>query len=93
LNARPKLDADISSPDSRVRVLLIQAEEDWAIAAEDWRIVRAPLPSRAGDANPSLRHATIFACQKFVIEIETRTAGIASSSMMNPFCLHANRIY
>ena len=41
LNARPKLDADISSPESRVRVLVIRAEEDWAIAAECWKIVHA----------------------------------------------------
>jgi acetate kinase len=41
LNAQPKLDADISSPDSRVRVLVIRAEEDWAIATECWKLVRA----------------------------------------------------
>jgi len=40
LNAQPRLDADISSPDSRVRVLVIRAEEDWAIATECWKIVR-----------------------------------------------------
>jgi len=38
-NARPELDADISAPDSRVRVLVIRAQEDWAIAAECWKIV------------------------------------------------------
>src|SRR5262249_7013646 len=38
-NARPELDADISAPGSRVRVLVIRAEEDWAIAAECWKIV------------------------------------------------------
>jgi len=39
LNARPSLDADISSPDSRARVLVIRAEEDWAIAAECWKLI------------------------------------------------------
>ena len=33
-NARPTLDADISAADSQVRVLVIRAEEDWAIATE-----------------------------------------------------------
>jgi len=41
LNAGPSLDQDISSPDSRVRVLVIRAQEDWAIAAECWKLVRA----------------------------------------------------
>src|SRR5262249_7698696 len=37
-NVQPQLDADISSPDSRVRVLVVRAEEDWAIATECWRL-------------------------------------------------------
>jgi acetate kinase len=37
-NARPSLDQDISAPDSSVRVLVIRAEEDWAIAKECWRL-------------------------------------------------------
>ena len=40
LNLRPSLDADISAADSRVRVLVIRAEEDWAIATESWRLAR-----------------------------------------------------
>jgi acetate kinase len=40
-NARPTLDQDISTPDSRVRVLVIRAEEDWAIAKECWKLARA----------------------------------------------------
>jgi acetate kinase len=40
LNAHPSLDADISSADSRVRVLVIRAEEDWAIATECWKLAR-----------------------------------------------------
>ena len=38
-NAHPSLDADISSANSRVRILVIRAEEDWAIAAECWKLV------------------------------------------------------
>jgi len=42
LNGRPALDQDISSADSRVRILVIRAEEDWAIASECWKLVRVP---------------------------------------------------
>jgi acetate kinase len=38
LNLRPSFDADISTADSRVRVLVIRAEEDWAIAKECWKL-------------------------------------------------------
>ena len=41
LNARPSLDCDISTKDSRIRVLVIRAEEDWAIATECWKLTRA----------------------------------------------------
>ncbi len=37
-NGRPSLDQDVSTPDSRVRVLVIRAEEDWAIAKECWNL-------------------------------------------------------
>jgi acetate kinase len=40
-NARPIFDEDISSVDSRVRVLVIRAEEDWAIATEVWKLTYA----------------------------------------------------
>jgi acetate kinase len=46
-NADPALDADIAAPDSRVRVLVIRAEEDWAIAAECWKLAHATARSRA----------------------------------------------
>ena len=39
-NARPLLDQDIATPDSAVRVLVIRAQEDWAIARECWRLRR-----------------------------------------------------
>ncbi len=39
-NICPSPDADISLPHSLVRVLVIRAEEDWAIATESWRLTR-----------------------------------------------------
>jgi hypothetical protein len=39
-NAHPKLDQDIATSDSRVRIIVIRAQEDWAIATECWRLVR-----------------------------------------------------
>jgi acetate kinase len=41
-NREPLLHADISSPDSRVKVLVIRAAEDWAIAGECWKLCRCP---------------------------------------------------
>src|SRR5271157_3520963 len=38
-NDRSPVDEDIAEKDSRVRVLVIRAQEDWAIACECWRIV------------------------------------------------------
>ncbi len=40
-NARARPDEDIASPDSQVRVLVIRAQEDWAIAQECWKLTRA----------------------------------------------------
>lgn len=37
-NKRALFDADISSLESRVKVLVIRAEEDWAIAGECWKL-------------------------------------------------------
>jgi acetate kinase len=34
------LDEDISAPDTTVRVLVIQAQEDWMIARECWNLVQ-----------------------------------------------------
>jgi acetate kinase len=34
------LDQDIATPDSRVRVLVIHTQEDWAIAQECWQTMR-----------------------------------------------------
>ncbi|PZV05093.1 MAG: acetate kinase [Leptolyngbya sp.] len=38
-NSRP-VDVDISTPDSKVRVLVIHTQEDWAIAQQCWRLMR-----------------------------------------------------
>jgi len=48
-NRRPSLDQDIASAISRVRVLVIRAEEDWAIAAECWKLAHAA--TRVGTGN------------------------------------------
>ena len=39
INARPILDADVSAASSQVRVLVIRAEEDWAITKECWKLL------------------------------------------------------
>ena len=41
-NRRGNSDRDVAAPDSRVRVLIIRAQEDWAIAKECWHLMRAP---------------------------------------------------
>jgi len=41
-NARSPLYSDIATADSKVRVLVIHAEEDWAIASECWKLAYAP---------------------------------------------------
>jgi len=38
-NRHSPMDEDIAEQDSRVRVLVIRAQEDWAIACECWRMV------------------------------------------------------
>src|SRR5437660_875272 len=47
-NAAQRLpDGDIAVPDSAVRVLIIRAQEEWAIAKECWRLMRVSLRSGA----------------------------------------------
>ena len=46
-NAKPTLDEDIATPNSRVRVLVIRAEEDWAIARECWKLAHTQRPQEA----------------------------------------------
>jgi acetate kinase len=44
-NAQPSADQDISASESGVRVLVVRAQEDWAIARDCWRL--APAKSRS----------------------------------------------
>ena len=46
-NAQASRDQDISAPGSPVRVLVIRAQEDWAIAKECWRIVSGKTQGQA----------------------------------------------
>jgi acetate kinase len=50
-NARPLADQDIAASDSSVRVLVVRAQEDWAIARECWKLAKnatsEDFPSRA----------------------------------------------
>jgi acetate kinase len=41
-NASPHLDQDISAERSIVRVFVVRAQEDWAIARECWNVAFAP---------------------------------------------------
>jgi acetate kinase len=45
-NAEPLLDQEISTPDSTVRVLVIRAEEDWAIAKQCWKLAHTSRPQQ-----------------------------------------------
>ncbi len=38
-NSDPSFDADIAQPVSNVRVLVIRAQEEWAIARECWKLL------------------------------------------------------
>jgi acetate kinase len=40
-NARHAYDGDVAAPDSAVRILIIRAQENWAIARESWHLMRA----------------------------------------------------
>lgn len=50
-NAHSSQDREISSDDSAVRVLVIRAQEDWAIARECWRLTSAITPYRKNNPN------------------------------------------
>jgi acetate kinase len=51
-NRQPSSDQDIATADSSVRVLVIHAQEDWAIARECWKLKRAA-PSESGTVGPA----------------------------------------
>ena len=40
-NTASLADSEISEPDSKVRVLIVRAQEDWAIAKECWKLAAA----------------------------------------------------
>jgi acetate kinase len=46
-NAQSSADQDISFSDSAVRVLIVRAQEDWAIARDCWRLMSARNPGQA----------------------------------------------
>jgi acetate kinase len=46
-NAQSSTDQDISLPDSAVRVLIVRAQEDWAIARDCWRSLSTGFRGRA----------------------------------------------
>jgi acetate kinase len=41
-NAQISDDQDVAAHDSRVRVLMIRAREEWAIAEECWKLTKKP---------------------------------------------------
>jgi acetate kinase len=46
-NAQSPADQEISSSESAVRILIVCAQEDWAIARECWRVASAKICGRA----------------------------------------------
>jgi len=46
-NAKSSADQDISLSDSAVRILIVRAQEDWAIARECWRLASARIRGQA----------------------------------------------
>jgi acetate kinase len=46
-NKQPSADQDISAPESAVRVLVVRAQEDWAIAQDCWKLASAKTRSQA----------------------------------------------
>jgi acetate kinase len=49
LNQQTTLDREISTADSRIRVPVIRAEEDWAIATECWKLAHTSAQTTAAD--------------------------------------------
>ncbi len=42
-NADTRSDQDIAAPESKVRVLVVRAQEDWAIARACWKLQSRPI--------------------------------------------------
>jgi acetate kinase len=47
-NAQLSPDADVATLDSQVRILVIRAQEDWAIAGECWKLLHVKASTAAG---------------------------------------------
>jgi len=43
-NAQASADEDVGATDSQVRILVIRAQEEWAIAGECWKLTKHPRP-------------------------------------------------
>jgi acetate kinase len=56
-NARPAVDQEISLSDSAIRVLIVRAQEDWAIARDCWRLTAATTQGSAGAKSSQRRHS------------------------------------
>jgi acetate kinase len=48
-NLQPRADRDIAHAESKVRVLVIRAQEDWAIARQCWRLATAETRTLSGN--------------------------------------------
>jgi acetate kinase len=46
-NSQSPMDQEISPPDSAVRIFVVRAQEDWAIARDCWRLVSAGIRGQA----------------------------------------------
>jgi len=57
-NGRPSPDQDIAQEDSAVRILVIRAQEDWAIAQACWRLASHESPQVVSQKPAGLRPAT-----------------------------------
>jgi len=53
-NAQSPTDQEISRPSSLVRVLIVRAQEDWAIARDCWRLASAQRPGTRRDRGSRL---------------------------------------
>ena len=62
LNEQTNLDREIATADSRVHVLVIRAEEDWAIAAECWKLAHTSAQTAAAMMS---RNRVLRKCPRF----------------------------
>jgi len=48
-NTEAHSDQDIAAPESKVRVLVVRAQEDWAIARECWKLQSRPIAASSNE--------------------------------------------